>query len=403
MRPDLPVFNTFRTGDGKLSFKTFQPQDDHCFRFAPGDSQPAGNSFPAIQSHHDRTLAAIESRTFCGQRPAVFLTLYRRKGHGFCLIASADCKLCVSRYFGCFNNVGDLSCVAGIAAGEQIEGQVVFPGSSKYIISYRTAAGRQITHIADTRNAVLYGAVNLIPCRIEPGKRRDVDIGVLLLHQSNHGIQVDFTCSSGLHGAAQHMCILKGGFKHSGVVPFGSFDPPGVGTPVVQCDFHINRSSRHLELPREVEHLTMILNQLGSVPVLVGQHHIALVVGYLAGSSQHFIRIDRTGLTVFAISDIDDVYARIIRLDCFAIKNNILQRQLCGDAALLQVFKQQLVFRAFGGEHVVGLHWKIGQDITRPVIRILHGTFPQFIQIIVLHHAHGHSISCIVQRPSIAP
>ena len=60
MGQNLPGLDSIRVFDRELFRKIFQLQDDHGFRFTSRDNQSAGNSFPAIHAHHDRTLAAIE-------------------------------------------------------------------------------------------------------------------------------------------------------------------------------------------------------------------------------------------------------------------------------------------------------------------------------------------------------
>ena len=77
------------------------------------------------------------------------------------------------------------------------------------------------------------------------------------------------------------MGVLEGSFIHSSVVPFGSFDTPGMGAPVIQSDLHVDGGSCHFELTNKVEHLPMLLDQFGFILVLVGQHHITLVAAYL--------------------------------------------------------------------------------------------------------------------------
>ena len=149
--------------------------------------------------------------------------------------------------------------------------------------------------------------------------------------------------------------------------------------------------------------MLIILDQLRLVLVLVGQHHIALVVFHLVGGSRHFIRIDHTELAVFAIADVEHACARVVGRNGFTVDDDVLQRQICGDIALLQVFKQQLVFGALGGEHIICLHGDIWYGEARLDIGIGRSQCPHILQLIGLNHAHGHSHGLGVQRPAMAP
>ena len=400
----LPGINALPGFHRKLAGKAAQGQDNNGFALPSGDHQSAGNGAAAVQAHHDRALGSVEGGTVRGQRPAVLLARHGLEGHGLYRVAAADREHGAGRRFGAFDDIGDLTAVAGVTAGEQVEGQIVLPGGRENVIAHGVAVGRQVAHIADPGNAVLHGAVHLVEGGIEPGQRRTVDFGVALLHRGNHRVQIDGAGGAGLHGAAQNVGILEGGFKHHIVLPLGFLDAPRVGTPVVKGDVHIDGGGGHLELSGKREHLPMILNQFGLVLVLVGQHHVALVVGHLVGGSRHFIRIDHTELAVAgSIADKDDINARIVFLNRFSIDDDVLQRQLCGDIALLQVLKQQLVFGAFCREHVIGLHGDIWQGVVRLMVGILRSSCPQFIQSPVLDNAHGHSHGLGVQRPAMAP
>ena len=199
------------------------------------------------------------------------------------------------------------------------------------------------------------------------------------------------------------MGVLEGSFKHGSVVPFGGFNAPGMGAPVVQSDLHVDSGRGHFELTGKVEHLPMLLDQFGFVLVLVGQHHITLEVAYLIFGSHQFIHIDYIGLAFFTAADIYDICARVVGSRGFPVKDDVLQCQLRGNVAFLQVIKQKLILRAFGGEHVVGFHRNIPDGEARLAIRILRGQSPHLLQFLVLHHTHGHAAGPAVQRPSIAP
>ena len=400
---DLPGVNALPVVHGDRAGNGAQGQNDHGFVLPSGDGQPADNGSAAVQAHHDRPLAAVEGGAVRGQRPAAFLALHGREGHGFRRVAAADSEHHAIRHFGGFDDVGDLAAVAGITACEQIEGQVVFSGGCKDVIAHSIAFGRQIAHIADARYAVLHGAVDLIQRGIEPRQRRSVDFRILLLHRGEHGIQVNHAGRGGFHGAAQNMGVFKGGLKHGGVVPVGSFDAPGMGAPVIQGDIHIDNGGGHLELPGQRERHPIVLDQLGLILVLVGQHHVAFIVCDLVGGSRHFIRIDHTELAVFAIADVEHTCARVVGRNGFTVDDDVLQRQLRGDIALLQVFKQQLVFGALGGEHIICLHGDIWYGEARLDIGIGCSQCPHIIQLTGLNHAHGHSHGLGVQRPAMAP
>ena len=357
MRLNTPAIDAFFAGDRELMSKLAQRQNDHGFRLASGDGQTTFNVFAAVYAQQDRALDAVEVGAIRGQGPAVRLAIHGREGHRFRRVASANREYGVFRRFGGIDDVSDFTGKAGEALCEQPEGQVVFLGGFKGIEAHGSASGRQIAQGADARNAVLHAAVNLVASWVEPGQGRDVDIGILLLHRCDHGVEVDFAGAAGLYGAAQNMGVLQAGGEYSSVVPFGGFDAPGVRTPVVQRDIHVDGGGGHLELTREGEHLPVVLDQLRFVLVFIGQYHIARVVCNLVGSGCHFIRVDCAELVIIvSIADDDDIDARIIRRDRLTVDDDILKRQLGGDVALLQVFKQQLVVGADSGEHVVGLH-----------------------------------------------
>ena len=399
---DLPIVDAIRHFDGQHAAELAQNQRDHAFSLASGDSQAAVDGRAAVHAQHDLALGAVEGSARRRQAPAVLLALHGRKAQLFAIIAAANREHRVGGRFGRFDDIGDLAGVAREAVGVQVEGQVVFVGGCKDIVAHGVAPGRQIAHVADARDAVLHGAVDLVEGGVEPGERRDVDIGILLLHCGDHGIEVDLAGGGGLHGAAQYMGVLEAGLKHGGIVPFGSFDAPGVGAPVVQGDVHVDGGGGHLELAEEGQYQLLELDQLGLVLVLVGQHHVALIGFHLVGGGQHLICIDHAEPAVHAVADIDDACARIVGRNRFTVEDDVLQRQLRGDVALLQVFKQQLVFRAGGGKHVVGLHGDIWQGIARPVFCLLHESIPLLHQIVVLHHAHGHAAGPAVQRQACA-
>ena len=404
MAPDGPAVNALRIVDGEVLGQPFQGQDDLGFRLASGHSQTCFNVLAAVDAQHDRALIPVEINAVRGQDPAVCFTLHGQEGHHFRRVAAAKGEHGVPGRFGRINDIGDITGIAGEAVGKQPEGQVVFLAGFKCVKAHGAAFRRHVAQAADSGNAVLHGAVNLVAGGIEPGQGRIGKFGIPLLHRGNHRVKVDFTGAAGLHGAAQNVGVLEGVCEHGGVVPFSRFDAPGVGAPVVQGNVHVDGGGGHLELTGEGEHLPVVLDQLGLVLVFIGQHHVAGIVRDLVGGGSHFVRIDHAvPLAVFAIADDHNVDARIIRRNRLAVDHNVFQRQLRGNVALLQVFKQQLVFGAGRGEHVVGFHGQIGEGENRLAIGIDHVPLPYLIQLSRLHHAHGHAAGPCVQRPFAFP
>ena len=147
----------------------------------------------------------------------------------------------------------------------------------------------------------------------------------------------------------------------------------------------------------------MLLDELRLVLVLIGQHHITFVVSHLVGSGCPFIRIDHAASASVAVTDVHDAGAGVVRGHRLPVDDDVLQSQLCGNLSILQVFKQQLVIGAGSGEHVICLHGDVWQGEGRLTIRIHHGHFPKLIQLLRLHHAHGHADGLFIQRPARAP
>ena len=399
----LPGSNALPGFHRKLAGKAAQRQNDNGFALPSGDHQSAGNGTAAIQAHHDRPLGSVEGGTVGSQRPAVLLARHGLEGHGLCRVAAGNRKHGARGRFGGFDDVGDLTAVAGVTAGEQVEGQVVLRGGGEQIIAHGVAVGRQVAHVADPGNAVLHGAVHLVEGGIEPGQRRAIDFGVALLHRGDYRVQIDGAGGAGFHGAAQNVGILEGGFIHHVVLPVGFLDAPCVGTPVVKGDVHVDGGGGHLELPGQRERHPVVLDQFGLILVLVGQHHIAIVVGDLIGGGLQFIRVDGAQLAVLAVADIEHSRAGVVSRNGFAVDADVLQRQTGGNIALLQVLKQQLVFGAFGCEHVIGLHGDIWDGEDGLDIGFGRGQCPHILQLTGLNHAHGHSHGLGVQRPAMAP
>ena len=233
MGGNAPVVDTILVSNGKFVGNILQRQNDHGLRLPAGDNQAAGDRRTVIQFYHHRTLGAVKIGTAGGQGPAVFLPLYRLEGHRVTVSTSFDREHNSGRNLRGFNDVGDFSGVARETTGKQIKGQIIFSGCCENVITHGVAAGRQVAHITDARDAVLHSAVDLVEGRIEPGKRRAVDFGILLLHCGDHSVQVNRTGGGGLHGAAQNMGVLEGCLKHGGVVPVGTLNAPSVGAPVV--------------------------------------------------------------------------------------------------------------------------------------------------------------------------
>ena len=404
MAPDGPAVDALPVADGEAPGEFAQRQDHHGFLLASGCGQTGFDVLAAVDAQHDRAFHAVEISAACRQGPAAGLALHGQEGHRFRRVAAAKGERSVAGHAGRVNDIGNLIGIAGEAVGKQPEGQVVFIAGFKGVEAHRAAVGRHVAQTADLGNAVLHGAVNLVAGGVEPGKGGVGKIGILRPHRCNHGVKVDFAGAAGLHGAAQHMGVLKGSGMHGGVVPFGGFNAPGMGAPVIQGDVHMDGGGGHLELTGEGEHLPMVLDQLGLVLVFVGQHHVAGIIRHLVGGGSHLVRVDHAmPLAVFTIADDNDIDARIVRRNRLAVDHDIFQRQLRGNVALLQVFKQQLVFGAGGGEHVVGFHGQIGEGEYRLAVGIDDVPLPYLIQFGRLHHAHGHAAGPCVQRPLFSP
>ena len=397
-----PGVNALAIGDGELVGHLAQGQHNLGLVLAAVDHQAAVHG-EAVHLHHDGAVGAVEQAAAGGQAPAVLLALHGLEGHGLTVVAAGDGEHRARGHQGRVDDVGDLAGVALVAAGEQVEGQVVFHGGAEHVVAHGLAPGRHVAQVADAGDAVLHGAADVIQRGIEPGQRGGVDVGILLPHRSQHGVQVHLAGAGGLHGAAQHMGVLEGGCIQGGVVPIRRLDAPGMGTPVVQRDAHVHGGDGNLEFTVEGEDLAVILDQLGLVAVLVRQHHVALVAFHLVGGSGVFIRIHHANVALLAVADVEGGDAGIIRCHSLAVDDHVLQRQLRGDGALLQILEEQLVFHAAAVDHVVGLHGQVGQGIAGLVVGALHGGLPQFIQLAALHNAHGHAAPQGVQRPAVAP
>ena len=397
-----PGINALAVGDGELVGHLAQGQHNLGLVLAAVDHQAAVHG-DAVHLHHDGAVGAVEQAAAGGQAPAALLALHGLEGHRLSVVAAADREHGTGGHLGRVDDVGDFAGIALVAAGEQVEGQVVFHGGAEHVVAHGLAPGRHVAQVADAGDAVLHGTADVIQRGIEPGQAGRIDVGVLLPYLGQHGVQVDFTGCGGFHGAAQHMGVLEGGRIQGGVVPVRRLDAPGMGTPVVQCDAHVHGGDGNLELTIEGEGLAVILDQLGLVAVLIGQHHVALVAFHLVGGSGVFIRIHHAKVAVHTVADVEGGDAGIIRRHSLAVDDDVLQRQLRGNVALLQVFEQQLVLHAAAVDHVVGLHGQVGQGIAGLVVGVEHGGFPQFIQLAALHNAHGHAAPQGVQRPAVAP
>ena len=401
---DFPGRDAFPAGDGEFLFQAFQLQYDDGFLLASGDRQSGIDGLSSVHTHLDRSLAAVKSNTRNGQAPAVRRILHAHEGPVFPCVSAANREQGILRRIFRFDDVGNITGISLIAVDEQTEGHAVFIGRLIHVIAHSSAVGRQIAQVAELRNAVLNGAVYLVEGRVEPGEHRFIDFGILLLYSGDHFVEIDLTGCADICGTAQNVGVLEGGLKHGGIVPLCCLDPPAVGAPVVQRDVHVDRGDGHLEFAMEGEYLPMVLDQFGLVFILISQHHIALIILYLVVGRRILVCVDRAApVAVCAIANNDDVDARIISRDRFAVDDHVLQRQLCGDIALLQIFKQLLAFGAFARAQVVGIQGKIEQVVAGFVVGVLHGLRPHFLQRRLLHHAHGHVVVQGVQRPSLRP
>ena len=397
-----PGVNALAVGNGELVGHLAQGQHNLGLILAAGDHQTAVHG-DAVHLHHDGAVAAVEHAAAGGQAPAALLALHGLEDHRLPVVAAGDGEHRARRYQGRVDDVGDLAGVALVAPGEQVEGQVVRHGGAEHVVADGLAPGRHVAQVADAGDAVLHGAADVIQRGVEPGQRGGVNVGILLPHCGQHGIQVHLAGAGGLHGAAQHMGVLEGGCIQGGVVPIRRLDAPGMGAPVVQRDAHIHGGDGNLELAVEGEDLAVGLDGVGLVAVVVGQHHVALVAFHLVGGSGVFIRVDHAQSAVHAVADVDGGDAGIILRHGLAVDDDVLQRQLRGDIALLQRLKEQLTLHTFTVDHVVGYDWQIGQGIACLVVCVHHGGFPQLVQLAALHDGHGHAAAQGVQRPAVAP
>ena len=152
-----------------------------------------------------------------------------------------------------------------------------------------------------------------------------------------------------------------------------------------------------------MEHLPLMLDQLGLVLIFIGEHHVAVVQRDLVGGGRHFVRVDHARLALHAVARVDHVHARVVGRDRLAVDVDVLQRELGGDVARLQGVKQQLVVGALRREHIVGFHRQVTEDVARPAVDIPHGQLPHRVQLVLLHNAHGHAAGQGIQIPAIAP
>ena len=397
-----PGVDALAVGNGELVGHLAQGQHNLGPVLAAGDHQAAVHG-DAVHLHHDGAVGAVEQAAAGGQDPAALLALHGLKDHGLPIVAAGNGEHRARGHQRRVDDVGDLARVALVAAGEQVEGQVIFHGVAEHVIAHGLAPGRHVAQVADAGDAVLHGAADVIQRGVEPGQGGAVDVGILLPHPGQHGVQIHLAGAGGLHGAAQHMGVLEGGCIQGGVVPVRRLDAPGMGAPVIQRDAHVHRGDGDLEFAVEGEGLAVVLDQLGLVAVLIGQHHVALVAFHLVGGSGVFIRVHHAKAAVHAVADIERGDAGIILRHLLAVDDHVLQRQLRGDAALLQILEEQLVLHAAAVDHVVGLHRQVGQGIAGLVVGVEHGGLPQFIQLAALHHGHGHAAAQGVQRPAVAP
>ena len=379
-------------------------QRDHILLLASVDGQVGGGAVAAARAHHDGSLRAVEGRARNGQAPALRIgARHAREGHQPSAIRAAHREYGVVLRVGRFNDVGDLSRVAREALDIQIEVQIVFQRGGIQAVAQRAALGRDIAGVAEARYAQLRGEIHIVAGGVEPGENHLLHLGIAALRRGDEGVEGDATGGRRLHGAAQHMGVFEGVPVQGFAVPLRRLDAPGMGAPVVQREVHVDGDGGHLELAGEVEHLPVMLDQLGSVLVFIGEHHVAVVERDLVGGGRHFIRVDDAGLALHAVARVDHVHARVVGRNRFAVDDDVLKREFRGDVARLQGFKQQLVVGALRREHIVGFHRQVTEDVARPAVDIPHGQLPHRVQLVLLHNAHGHAAGQGIQIPAVAP
>ena len=400
----IPAGNALAQNDIDLPGRAVQVQRDHILRLASGDDQVGGNAVAAARAEPDGLLRAVKGRAGNAQAPALRIgSRQALEGHRMSVIGAAHREYGVVLRIGRFDNIGNLSGVAVEALYIQVEVQIVFHRGRVQVVAHRVAPGRDIAGIAEARNAKLRGEIDVVSGGVEPGEGHILHLGIARPGLGDEGVEGDFARGRGLHGAAQHMGIFEGGRVQGFAIPIGRFDAPGVGAPVVQREVHVDGDGGHLELAGEVEHLPVMLDQLGLVPVFIGQHHVAVVERDLVGGGRHFVRVDDAGLALHAVARVNHVHARVVGRNRLAVDVDVLQRKLRGDVARLQGVKQQLPVAAFARVHVVGDNRQIFEDIARPAVDVLHRQIPHLVQRVLLHDAHGHAPVQGIQIPAIVP
>ena len=401
---NLPALDALAGVHGELLGQLAQLQRDDGALFAAIDRQAGGDALVAVHAHHDRTAGAVEGGAGHGQAPAVRGARHAGEGQSIAAVVGANREHGVLGRVVGLDDVGDVAGVALVAVGVQIERQVVLLRGLEHVIADEAPVRQQIAQRAGVRRAVLIEPPDAVERGVEPGQRGARDFGIALLRLRDQRVQIDLAIGAGGRRAAQHVDVLKAGLQQRGVVPVRRLDAPAVGAPVVQREAHVDRGGGHLELAVEREHLAVVLDQLGTAPVLIRQHHVALVVLHLVGGCGVFVRVDRAdAMSVRAIAEGHDVDARVAGLGGLAVDDDVLQRQLRRDLALLQRLKQQLAFDRSSRVHVEARDGQIGQVVRRDVVGILGGLRPCLLQLILVDVGHVHASAQAVHRPAAAP